>query len=349
MNTAARASAPNAPRILVAEPSRTLSALIRATLAELGGEIEVAPDGVQALQSARARVPDVLVCDQGLPGLDGYALAHAVKQLAGGKKVATLLLVPDHAQPDPERLEYVGIHDVLAKPFERAVLLERVRGLIGPVSPPRIDPPTAQRARPDVPPARAEVSPTARHEVSPATARPEVSAPQPYAHAVAGPSDAELEAAIARVLDQRLSQLVSQRLPPLLDAALARMLPQVVLEATQRVVAERVPGAVDNAVRATLSEVATPARIDRTVAEAAKPAIDRAIAGLHATLQPELGNAVESVKARVEGELLGRLDQFARNELPTRLTAHAEQIVWKVVPTIAEDLVKEELKRLTAE
>ena len=111
-------------RILVAEPSRTLSALIRAALADLGADIELAADGANALASARARLPDLLVCDQGLPGLDGYALAHAVKQLPGGKKVATLMLVPDHVSPDPERLAYVGIQDVLAKPFERAVLLE---------------------------------------------------------------------------------------------------------------------------------------------------------------------------------------------------------------------------------
>lgn len=264
---------------------------------------------------------------------------------------------------------------MLAKPFERAVLLERVRGLlparpvtreardgreaspvglrtvaetremarvlVEPVTTLRMEPPTGQRyeARPEV---RYEARPEVRHEPRPEPRH------EPVIHHV-GPSDAELEAAIARVLDQRLSQLVSQRLPALLDGALTRLLPQAVLETTQRVVAERVPGAVDNAVRATLSEVATPARIERAVAETAKAAVERAIAGLSATVQPELAGAVDSVKARVEGELLGRLDQFARNELPARLVAHAEQIVWKVVPTIAEDLVKEELKRLTAE
>jgi len=66
-------------------------------------------------------------------------------------------------------------------------------------------------------------------------------------------------------------------------------------------------------------------------------------------LAPLVQGAVEAVKARVEGELLGRLDLFARTELPARLTSHAEQIVWKVVPTIAEDLVKEEIKRLSSE
>ena len=313
-------------RILVAEPSRTLAALIRAALADLGAEIEVAPDGAAALALARARAPDVLVADQGLPGLDGYALAHAMKQLAGPKKVATLLLVPDHTSPDAERLAYVGISDVLTKPFERAVLLERVRGLLAGSGVRQLPAPERPRAAPPA---------------EPTTAR--ASRPQTF-------EAPDLESAIGEALDARLDArlgaLVSQRLPALLDAALTRMLPTAVVEATQRAVAERVPAAVEGAARMALAEVATPTRIDRLVGDIARQATEKAVAE---ALAPLVAGAVEAIKARVEGELLGRLDNFARTELPARLTAHAEQIVWRVVPTIAEDLVKEEIKRLTSE
>lgn len=337
------AALPNASRevrILVAEPSRTLSALIRAALAELGAEIEMAADGAHALALARARLPDLLVCDQGLPGLDGYALAHALKQLPGGKKVATLLLVPDHANPDPERLAYVGIQDVLSKPFERAVLLERVRGMLA----------LPDRARPIQEPARTSAPMVGAASTSRNLTRPSDSF-VPSGRAV---SSAEIEALVNEViearlearLDARLGALVTQRLPALLDGALARLLPGAVLEATQRAVAERVPAAVEGAARNALAEFATPTRIDRIVADIARQVAERSVAE---ALAPLVAGAVESVKARVEGELLGRLDQFAKNELPARLTSHAEQIVWKVVPTIAEDLVKEEIKRLTSE
>ncbi len=151
---------------------------------------------------------------------------------------------------------------------------------------------------------------------------------------------------LAAIIDARLSTLVTQRLPSLLDGALARLLPQAVMEATQRAVAERVPQAVDGAARLALAEIATPTRIDRIVGDIARGVVEHTIAE---ALAPLVASSVESVKARVEGELLGRLDTFARTELPARLTAHAEQIVWKVVPTIAEDLVKEEIKRLTQE
>jgi len=330
-------------RILVAEPSRTLAALIRAALAELGAEIEVAPDGAAALAAARARVPDVLVCDQGLPGLDGYALAHAMKQLAGGRKIATLLLVPDHVSPDAERLAYVGISDVLTKPFERAVLLERVRGLLVGVGVPMRALPAPERQRAPGPADPSTVR-TGRPHGFEASAAP---SHEPFeGRASIAASRESLEPLVNEVVEARLGALVSQRLPALLDAALARMLPSAVLEATQRAVAERVPAAVEGAARVALAEVATPTRIDRLVGDIARQATDKAVAD---ALAPLVSGAVEAVKARVEGELLGRLDNFARTELPARLTAHAEQIVWRVVPTIAEDLVKEEIKRLTAE
>jgi hypothetical protein len=159
-------------------------------------------------------------------------------------------------------------------------------------------------------------------------------------------SAAELEALVAEAVETRLAALVNQRLPALLDGALARLLPTAVLEATQRAVAERVPSAVEGAAKVALAEVATPTRIDKMVGEVAKKTTEKVVGE---ALAPLLQGAVEAVKARVEGELLGRLDQFAKSELPARLTAHAEQIVWKVVPTIAEDLVKEEIKRLTSE
>jgi cell pole-organizing protein PopZ len=95
-------------------------------------------------------------------------------------------------------------------------------------------------------------------------------------------------------------------------------------------------------VRAALSELATPTRIDNIVAEEVRGV-------LAATVSTEVARASDEIRVRVETELLSRLDHFARTELRDRLTAHAEQIVWKVVPTLAEDLVKDEIKRLTAD
>lgn len=363
-------AASGAPRILVAEPSRTLAALIRASLAELSADVELCSDGAQALTSARSRAPDVLICDEKLGGLDGYALAHAMRQLTGERRVATLLMVSEHGHPDPERLSYVGVADVLTKPFERAVLLERVRALLPRLEVPRLayesppprpafdhDPPTRERERP-----RPVVEPIAR---SPLTEL----APGQAAHGggmtgevkrlaellerrLAG-LDQHVEQLVEHRIETRLNTVLVQRLPTLVDAALARLMPSVVAQAVERAVeravSDRVPSAVAAVVdeaRHTLGGLASSEEVERLVRSLAQDTVATVLGKEVLTLVPQ---ALSEVRAHIESELLTRLDRFARTELPQKLTSHAEQIVWKVVPTIAEDLVREELKRLTAD
>lgn len=119
------------PRVLVAERSPTLQRLITVTL---GAEEVVSAcfgDGGAALQDLRATVPDLLIVDASLPGVDGYELAAVLRGLDGGKSVPILLVLSDHESPDLERMTQLGIHDVLSKPFEQHDLRERVRGLLG--------------------------------------------------------------------------------------------------------------------------------------------------------------------------------------------------------------------------
>lgn len=375
-------SHPGAPRILVAEPSRTLAALIRASLAELAAEVELCPDGSQALASARSRTPDVLICDEKLGGLDGYALAHAMKQLGSERRVATLLMVSEHGHPDPERLAYVGVADVLTKPFERAVLLERVRSLLPRLDVPRLTyesptprrafesdpsdyaarphgagPPTWEREHP-----RPVVEPIARApltELAPGQAAQmnEVKRLAELLERRLASLDQHVEQLVERMVEQRietrLNTVLAQRLPTLVDAALARLMPSVVAQAVERAVeravSDRVPSAVAAVVdeaRHTLGGLASSEEVERLVRSLAQDTVATVLGKEVLTLVPQ---ALAEVRAHIESELLTRLDRFARTELPQKLTSHAEQIVWKVVPTIAEDLVREELKRLTAD
>ncbi|MFO0745561.1 MAG: response regulator [Myxococcota bacterium] len=310
-------------RVLIAEPSKTLAALVKLSLADLGAELEVVHDGASALASAKNRLPDALVADQALSGLDGYALAHGVKQLGAERRktVPILLLVSDHAPPDAERLAYVGITDVLPKPFERAVLLERVRALLdlAPAASPSL-PPTAPSPRPSAMPLASGLPPT--------------QTPSQAAH------ELDLRPLVESQVEAMLAPVLAAKLPALLDAALQRMLPPLVATAAERALVEggRVPSLVEAIVRRSLGEIATPTSIQRIVSDDAKLALGDAV-----------GRAVQHIEGRLESELLERLDRFARDVLPARLQAHAEQVIWKIVPTLAEDIIKDEIKRLTQE
>jgi len=296
--------------VLVAEPSRTLAALIRATLAELGCDIETATDGSSAMAIARGRMPDALIVDVALPGLDGYALVHAIKSLPGGSTLPALMLTPDHVVVDNERLAYVGVNDVLTKPFERAVLIERFESLIGK---------DFRRARASQQPSRDGPAPASRS--TPTEREPDLRA-----------LTQELEGRMS----ERLSDELLRRLPQLVSASVEQLLVPIVRERLDELARDRLASAFDRSLKAAVQDLAEPARIDAIIRQS-----------LEGKLSAAVDAKTAAIAAQLEAQTSQEIGTFIREDLQKRLERQAEQIIWKVVPALAEELVKEEIKRLT--
>jgi two-component system CheB/CheR fusion protein len=71
---------PSGRRILVIEDNHDLADTMRLLLELAGHEVAVAYDGRSGLALAREFAPDVLFCDIGLPGLDGWELARSLRR-----------------------------------------------------------------------------------------------------------------------------------------------------------------------------------------------------------------------------------------------------------------------------
>ena len=318
-------------RILVAEPSRTLATLIQLTLRGVDAELEFASDGREALTAARDRTPDLLITEAQLPGLDGYALVHAVRGLPGCATVPVLLAVSDHTSPDPERLAYLGISDVLSKPFERAALLERVRALLDAAAPAgghddraaqSYTPPTSQQTRPQ--------------DAAPQQA-PAVPAGAGVADEVARQLPGAVAEAVERVLPALVEAAVERALAPLVEAAVAARLPEVVNREVDQMLASLLGATVESQLGDALAAelpAALAGLVDAPLHEAAQAAVREALPDLLRTAGVGLGPWVEAV---------------LRDVLPEVVPDIAEKIVWKVVPEMAEDLIREEIRRLTEE
>jgi len=119
-------------RILVVEDEAHLAAGIRFNLEAEGYEVEVEVDGAQALARLSAPAPsvafDLVILDVMLPGADGFAVADAMRK-AGNFTPVLMLTAKSLAEDVVHGLE-VGADDYLSKPFDLAVLLARVRGLM---------------------------------------------------------------------------------------------------------------------------------------------------------------------------------------------------------------------------
>jgi len=91
-------------------------------LAYSGHDVRVAHGGVEALSAAREFVPNVMILDLGMPEMDGYAVARAVR--SDPRFASTrLIALSGYGQPDDRRRTAdVGFDEHLVKPVEHSVL-----------------------------------------------------------------------------------------------------------------------------------------------------------------------------------------------------------------------------------
>src|SRR5438128_2705373 len=115
------------PTILVADDDRTLTDMLRRTLAYEGYDVLTAADGREALAQAQAHHPDLVVLDWLMPGLDGLTVALRLR--AGDGPLILMLTARDAVEDRVAGLDS-GADDYLVKPFAPAELLARVRALL---------------------------------------------------------------------------------------------------------------------------------------------------------------------------------------------------------------------------
>src|SRR5580704_17329483 len=117
-------------RILVVEDEQHLADGLRFNLEADGYEVQVVETGEAALElllTNHARF-DVVVLDVMLPGIDGFAVMSAMRQ--AGQFVPTLMLTARGQPEDVLRGFAAGADDYLTKPFDLAILMARIKGLL---------------------------------------------------------------------------------------------------------------------------------------------------------------------------------------------------------------------------
>jgi CheY-like chemotaxis protein len=93
------------------DAAETLAEMVRM----LGHHVEVAYDGPTAVRRAREHRPDLVLCDIGLPGMDGYEVAKELRAAQGHG--VRLVAVSGYAQPeDVARAQQAGFDEHVAKP-----------------------------------------------------------------------------------------------------------------------------------------------------------------------------------------------------------------------------------------
>jgi two-component system response regulator MprA len=115
-------------RLLVVDDDRAVREALRRTLTLAGYEVEMAEDGERALEQVVTAVPDAVVLDVGLPGIDGLEVCSRVRRL--GNRVPILVLTARDAVSDRIDGLDVGADDYMVKPFDVGELKARLRALL---------------------------------------------------------------------------------------------------------------------------------------------------------------------------------------------------------------------------
>jgi two-component system, OmpR family, response regulator ResD len=115
--------------VLVVDDEPTIGEIVCRYLQRAGYETRVALDGFEAVESAAAHKPDLVVLDLMLPGLDGLEAMRRIRAL-GGRRAAIILLTARGEESDRVIGLRLGADDYVVKPFSPAELVARVDAVL---------------------------------------------------------------------------------------------------------------------------------------------------------------------------------------------------------------------------
>ncbi len=118
------------PSILVIEDDRSLAEVLEYNLVNAGYETALALDGLDGLNQARLKLPDLVVLDLMIPVIDGLEVCRRLRAAAETRDILILMLTAKSEESDQLVGFSLGADDYVCKPFSVKVLVERIKSLL---------------------------------------------------------------------------------------------------------------------------------------------------------------------------------------------------------------------------
>jgi two-component system alkaline phosphatase synthesis response regulator PhoP len=116
--------------IMVVEDEEDILELLRYNLAREGYRVTAFTSGEEGVHLARSSVPDLILLDLMLPGMDGLEVCRQLKQSTMTQQVPIIMLTAKGEEADMVTGLELGADDYITKPFSPRVLLARVRAVL---------------------------------------------------------------------------------------------------------------------------------------------------------------------------------------------------------------------------
>lgn len=117
-------------RILLVEDHEEIWDFLSRRLKRRGYDVVVATDGQQAVDKARAELPDIILLDMNLPVLDGWSAAKIIKSTPETARTPIIALTAHAMAGDKEKTLAAGCDDYHPKPVDFAKLLTQIEAKV---------------------------------------------------------------------------------------------------------------------------------------------------------------------------------------------------------------------------
>lgn len=119
-----------ANKLLLADDSQTIQKVVEIVLNPEGFEIIAFNNGEDVLKALESVMPDVILADIEMPKLNGYQLCEKIKGNASTLHIPVILLAGAFEPFDEDYAKSVGADDFILKPFESHELISKVKSLL---------------------------------------------------------------------------------------------------------------------------------------------------------------------------------------------------------------------------
>lgn len=117
-------------KILVVDDEEDILELVRYNLTREGYNVFCASSGEDGLNTAKSKLPDLIILDLMLPGIDGLDVARNLKSDNNTKEIPIIMLTAKGEEADIVTGLEMGADDYISKPFSPRVLTARVKAVL---------------------------------------------------------------------------------------------------------------------------------------------------------------------------------------------------------------------------
>lgn len=115
------------PRILIVDDEPDIGRILGLILRAAGFEVAAVDGGRDALAHLASSATDLVLLDVTMPEIDGFETLRRIREAPATARLPVLMLTANASAADRTRAQSLGADDFIAKPFDPADVVERVR------------------------------------------------------------------------------------------------------------------------------------------------------------------------------------------------------------------------------